>query len=89
MQEQDRLAAEEAEKRLKAALTAKREPSINPSRIASPSVVTPENATESKPTVQDAGEVADVPMETDTQVPNESPSPPEVNISFCDHFFCL
>ena len=36
MQEQERLAGEEAEKRLKAALTAKREPGITASRLASP-----------------------------------------------------
>lgn len=37
MQEKERLASEEAEKRLKAALTAKREPN-NASRVASPSI---------------------------------------------------
>jgi THO complex subunit 2 len=37
MQEQERVANEEAEKRLKAALTAKREPAMT-SRIASPSI---------------------------------------------------
>lgn len=36
MQEKERVASEEAEKRLKAALTAKREPNINGSRVASP-----------------------------------------------------
>lgn len=37
--EQNRLASEEAEKRLKAALTAKREPSAAVSRVASPAVI--------------------------------------------------
>jgi THO complex subunit 2 len=37
MQQQERLANEEAEKRLKAALTAKREPPVA-SRVASPSI---------------------------------------------------
>lgn len=36
MQEKERVASEEAEKRLKAALTAKREPNAAVSRIASP-----------------------------------------------------
>lgn len=38
MQEQERVANEEAEKRLKAALTAKREPSTTASRVASPAL---------------------------------------------------
>jgi len=38
MQEQERVASEEAEKRLKATLAAKRDPSTNTSRISSPSV---------------------------------------------------
>lgn len=38
MQEQERIANEEAEKRLKAALTAKREPTSTASRVASPGV---------------------------------------------------
>ncbi|RDX55708.1 hypothetical protein OH76DRAFT_1461168 [Lentinus brumalis] len=36
MQEKERVASEEAEKRLKAALTAKREPNVSASRVASP-----------------------------------------------------
>ena len=38
MQEQERIANEEAEKRLKATLTAKREPGATASRVASPAV---------------------------------------------------
>lgn len=48
MQEQERLANEEAEKRLKAALTAKREPSVSQSRVASPLPRSTES--ETKPT---------------------------------------
>ena len=36
--EQERAASEEEERRLKAKLTAKREPSANPSRVASPAI---------------------------------------------------
>ena len=36
MQEKERVASEEAERRLKAALTAKREPNATTSRVASP-----------------------------------------------------
>lgn len=49
MQAQERLANEEAEKRLKAALTAKREPSVSQSRVASPLPKNTELAPESKP----------------------------------------
>lgn len=38
MSERDRQASEEAEKRLKAALTAKREPAASSSRVGSPAV---------------------------------------------------
>jgi len=44
--DQERKEAEEAEKRLKAALTAKREPSSNNSRIASPALGAPSSASE-------------------------------------------
>jgi THO complex subunit 2 len=53
MQEQERVASEEAEKRLKAALTAKREPSASASRVASPTQAVagtaPEQPSDSKP----------------------------------------
>lgn len=80
-EEQERNEAEEAEKRLKAALTAKREPSAS-SRIASPSLgvsSTPE-ATEKKPAITEP-----MPMEgvtpTDTVTTKQDVAPvriPEV-----------
>lgn len=45
-QDQERKEAEEAEKRLKAALTAKREPSSTNSRIASPALGAPSSTSE-------------------------------------------
>ena len=64
-EEQERVANEEAEKRLKAALAAKRDPSITNSRIASPAVgevssssETPAPA-ESKPSTQEAKSSSD------------------------------
>ena len=64
-EEQERVANEEAEKRLKAALAAKRDPSIANSRIASPAVgevssssETPAPA-ESKPSTQEAKSSSD------------------------------
>ena len=50
MQADERKAAEEAEKRLKAALTAKREPTSTTSRIGSPAVG--DTSTEQKPASQ-------------------------------------
>ncbi|KAL6309570.1 transcription factor/nuclear export subunit protein 2-domain-containing protein [Sparassis latifolia] len=47
MQERERVASEEAEKRLKAALTAKREPNASTSRVASPGMGDNSTATES------------------------------------------
>ncbi|KAL7282472.1 hypothetical protein ACG7TL_003943 [Trametes sanguinea] len=75
-QERERVANEEAEKRLKAALTAKREPNATASRVASPNpgAETPA-ASESTPEVKQAppnGQQADVPMES-TDAPAASP----------------
>ena len=84
-QEKERVASEEAEKRLKAALTAKREPNISASRVASPNPGTgTENPTvngeatgEGKPSAPD-GQQMDVSMET-AEAPAPAPaSPPEV-----------
>ncbi|KAJ3723327.1 transcription factor/nuclear export subunit protein 2-domain-containing protein [Lentinula raphanica] len=89
MQEQQRLANEEAEKRLKAALTAKREPSITQSRIASPIPnSTKEHPSETK-TASDALPTSeDVSMEVDTSstVPAapESPWLPQLECLFDD-----
>ena len=94
-EEQERVANEEAEKRLKAALAAKRDPSIAAqSRIASPVVGdtcssdTPA-ATDSKPTTQEVKPSEDVVMENgDSQASAVSPAP-EVriasNVSTCWH----
>ncbi|KAE9385705.1 hypothetical protein BT96DRAFT_1006795 [Gymnopus androsaceus JB14] len=76
MQAQERLANEEAEKRLKAALTAKREPSVSQSRVASPLPKNTELAPESKPASDGPTEsksASDVPP-TSEDVYNLSPS---------------
>ncbi|KAI0375719.1 hypothetical protein BV20DRAFT_1059341 [Pilatotrama ljubarskyi] len=76
LQEKERVASEEAEKRLKAALTAKREPNTTASRVASPNpgAETPANGEmtgEAKPSAPDA-QATDVTMET-PDVPFASP----------------
>ena len=75
MQEKERVASEEAEKRLKAALTAKREPS-GTSRVSSPAVTettTPaEQSGDAKPAASE-----DVAMES-TENSESAPAPPEV-----------
>ena len=68
MQEQERIANEEAEKRLKAALTAKREPGVTASRVASPAMgnpATPES-TDPKPSSTDEVESS---MDVDPVIP--------------------
>jgi THO complex subunit 2 len=76
MQEQERVANEEAERRLKAALTAKREPASNISRAASTNDTpnsTPEGMVEVKTTATESnGE--DVNMEIDFVIPTPSSS---------------
>jgi len=84
MQEQERIANEEAEKRLKAALTAKREPGATASRVASPAVgnsVTPES-TDPKPSSADEVESS---MDVDPVV--VLPPPPQKD-DVCS-FYCL
>lgn len=70
MQEQERVANEEAEKRLKAALTAKREPSNTTSCVSSPSVgainITKDVPGEQKPIVVEPSSTEDVAMDTDS-----------------------
>lgn len=93
-EEQERVANEEAEKRLKAALAAKRDPSIAAqSRIASPVVGdtgssdTPA-ATDSKPTPQEVKPSEDVVMENgDSQASAVSPAEVRIasNVSSCWH----
>lgn len=77
MQEQERLANEEAEKRLKAALTAKREPSVIQSRIASPMPnMSRELASEAKPMPDILSTSEYVSMEVDAS--STAPAAPEV-----------
>ena len=79
MQEQEQIASQEAEKRLKAALAAKRDPSTATSRIASPSIgesgmaveIPSELKTESKPS-------KDVVMDNGTVSTTTSSPKPEV-----------
>ncbi|EGO01596.1 hypothetical protein SERLA73DRAFT_49063 [Serpula lacrymans var. lacrymans S7.3] len=91
MQEKERLANEEAEKRLKARLAAKREPSTATSRVASPnggSQSTPDDTATSKPIVsENVGE--DVNMENEISTTGslpmtESPWIPELAALFED-----
>lgn len=84
MQEQERVANEEAEKRLKAALTAKsakREPSSTP-HIGSPSVTAPNTPAdipnESKP-IMDKNAAEDVSMEIETAIVAASSPSAEVS----------
>ena len=94
-EEQERVANEEAEKRLKAALAAKRDPSIANSRIASPAVgdanssETPAHV-ESKSGSQDAKPSEDdVVMENgDVQAPTVSPAP-EVSVCHLGSSSCV
>jgi THO complex subunit 2 len=73
MPEQERLANEEAEKRLKAALTAKK-PLTGSSRVASPAIGGgADTPTDSKAVVQDTTPKEDVPMETEPPVPTPTP----------------
>jgi THO complex subunit 2 len=82
-EEQERVANEEAEKRLKAALAAKRErdPSIANSRVASPVVGDASSSetppvVDSKPGTQEVKTTEDVVIENgDSQVPAVSPAP--------------
>ncbi|KAF9076495.1 transcription factor/nuclear export subunit protein 2-domain-containing protein [Rhodocollybia butyracea] len=87
MEEQERLANQEAERRLKAALTAKREPSISQSRVASPlpNSVT-ESSSESKLASDTHTALEDVPLEADGHglAAPESPWLPQLEVLFED-----
>ena len=81
LQEKERVASEEAERRLKAALTAKREPNTSVSRVASPNPSTenPANAeamSEPRQTVS-SSQNGDVAMENVEE--KVAPSTPEVH----------
>lgn len=74
MQEQERVANEEAEKRLKAALTAKREPSVAIPGTASPTIGTTAGPLpESKPLAPETSISDDVSMEAEPA--NSIPAP--------------
>ncbi|KAG6831879.1 hypothetical protein H0H92_006996 [Tricholoma furcatifolium] len=87
MQEQERIASEEAEKRLKAALTAKREPVA--ARVASPSNG-PSNASDTLVDVkmsseeQPSHEDVTMDVESNSAPPVESPWVPELAVLFED-----
>ncbi|PIL37228.1 hypothetical protein GSI_00921 [Ganoderma sinense ZZ0214-1] len=91
MQEKERVASEEAEKRLKAALTAKREPNASVSRIASPNpgaenMPNGDPAAEPKPVVSESSS-ADVVMQSVEEkgtTPTENPWLPELYPLFED-----
>ncbi|KIK65595.1 hypothetical protein GYMLUDRAFT_70692 [Collybiopsis luxurians FD-317 M1] len=90
MQEQERKANEEAEKRLKAALTAKREPSITQSRVASPlpTSSSADSGSQTKPGPETLPSTEDVSMDSETtaSVPAapESPWLPQLETIFGD-----
>ncbi|KAK0191289.1 transcription factor/nuclear export subunit protein 2-domain-containing protein [Armillaria mellea] len=75
--EQNRLASEEAEKRLKAALTAKREPSAAVSRVASPAVVST-NPSEANDEAKAEPGNDDVVMEVEPAATSNAPESPWV-----------
>ncbi|KAI0750889.1 transcription factor/nuclear export subunit protein 2-domain-containing protein [Daedaleopsis nitida] len=91
MQEKERIAMEEAEKRLKAALTAKREPNVTASRVASPnpgaeSAANGDVSGEPKVTVSESqsGDVVMESTEDKANTPLESPWLPELAALFDD-----
>ncbi|TFY81790.1 hypothetical protein EWM64_g2223 [Hericium alpestre] len=90
MNEQERIAGEEAERRLKAALAAKRDPSAANSRIASPGSAEPPTSDpngDAKPATQDLRPSEDVVMEdtvVTTPPQSESPWVPEIEALFDD-----
>lgn len=79
MPEQERIANEEAEKRLKAALTAKK-PLIAASRTASPGVGAADAPVDSKPAVPDATPKEDVSMEVEPT--SLTSAPPALEVAF-------
>lgn len=70
MEEKERIASEETEKRLKAALSAKREPGTIASRVASPAAVGA-NVSEPSPEPKVSVAIDDKPMTEDTVAPLE------------------
>lgn len=81
MQEQERIANEEAEKQLKAALTAKREAAATASRVASPSLgnsTLPDVPSESKTSAEETRVQEDASMEVEP-TPVSTLQAPEVS----------
>ena len=85
--EQERAASEEEERRLKAKLTAKREPSANPSRVASPAAPGATTEQPAKDAISTTEESQDVTMdsaETSTPKPEEPQWLPQLAALFDD-----
>lgn len=77
MQEKERVASEEAEKRLKAALTAKREPNVTTSRVASPSTRESSAAIDTADAKNTDAQIADVSVDS-PDAPSTNATIPEV-----------
>jgi len=85
--EQERAASEEEERRLKAKLTAKREPSANPSRVASPAVsgtTTEQPAKDTNTVVEESQDVVMDSVESSTPKPEEPQWLPQLAALFDD-----
>lgn len=85
--EQERAASEEEERRLKAKLTAKREPTANPSRVASPAVsgtTTEQPAKDVTPAAEEPQDVAMDTAESSTPKPEEPQWLPQLAALFDD-----
>lgn len=83
--EQERAAGEEEERRLKAKLTAKREPSANPYRVASPVVsgsASEQPATDTTSTAEDSQDVTMDSVESSTPKPEEAQWLPQLAALF-------
>lgn len=85
--EQERAASEEEERRLKAKLTAKREPAVNPSRVASPAIsgiTTEQPAKDTTPAAEEPQDVAIDSAESSTPKPEEPQWLPQLVALFDD-----
>jgi THO complex subunit 2 len=84
--EQERAASEEEERRLKAKLTAKREPSVNPSRLASPAIsgTSTEQVKDATSAAEESQDVAMDPVEPSTLKPEEPQWLPQLVALFDD-----
>ena len=85
--EQERAASEEEERRLKAKLTAKREPTATSSRVASPAVsgtTTEQSAKDATPAAEEPQDVAMDSAESSTPKPDEPQWLPQLAALFDD-----